>query len=220
MKNEIQMNGFKVCLLNEFLVQDERKRIVLRNTRNYKGIVYPLKDNSQFIFDDKDETIRFGGMDEQHLFLTELQKKPFDIFKRKGEAAFYDSLVPKVIKKWSEKIGVSYGRQGDWFFIPLRIEKKWDLVKLALNIKMHHPWARSRLRKSEYGIYEYAKTLLNSRHKLEIMSNSEKYQIIEFPWRMFVALGALSAPNHKTVVLEEPNLLAQSNYLINPQEAD
>lgn len=220
MKNEIQMNGFKICLLNEFLVQDERKRIVLSNTPHFKGIVYPLKESSQFIFDDKDKTIRFGGMDESHLFLTELTKRPFEIFKKYGEEAFYESLVPKVIKKWSEKTCVSYARQGDWFFIPLRIENKWDLVKLALNIIMNHPRGRRNLKKSEFGIYEYAKTLLNSRHKIEIMPNLEKYQIIKFPWRMFVAFGALSAPNHKAVILEEPHLLAQANYLVNPEEAD
>lgn len=220
MENEIQMNGFTICLLDEFRAQDERKRIVLRNTRNYNGTMYPLKDNSQFIYDDKERTIIFGGMDESHLFLTELTKRPFEIFKKKGEDAFYESLVPKVIKKWSEKISVSYGRQGDWFFVPLKLKNKRDLLKLVLNIVLYHPRERSLLKKSKYGIYEYAKTLLNSRHKLEIMPNSEKCQIMEFPWRMFSALGTLSSPSHKAVVLEEPNLLVQANYLINPQEAD
>lgn len=224
MENIIKMNGFEIHLLNGFGVDNEKNCIILNHTRNlFRGKIHHFKNNSQFIYSDynsnhsgRDKRIMFGGTDESFLFLTEMQYKPLQILKEKGEEAFYESLVPKIIKNWSKKTGCPYGRQGDWFFTPLKLKNKGDFLELALCIILHHPKAKSQLKKSIFGIYEYSKLLLNTRHRLEIMLNSEKYEVIEFPSAMLIAKGTLSAPNHKLIILEEPHLLAQSNYLVQP----
>lgn len=224
MENIIKMNGFEIHLLNGFGIDNEKKYIILNHTRNlFRGEIHPFKNNLQFIYSNyngnyngRDKRIMFGGIDEFSLFITELQNKPFSIFKKQGEEAFYESLVPKIIKNWSKKTGCQYGRQGDWFFTPLKLKNKYHFLKLALCIILRHPKAKSQLEKSTFGIYEYSKSLLNTRHKLEIMPNSEKYQIIEFPSAMLIAKGTLSAPNHSSIILDEPHLLAQSNYLVQP----
>lgn len=224
MENIIKMNGFEIHLLNGFGIDNEKKCIILNHTRNFfRGEIHPFKNNLQFIYSNynsnyngRDKRIMFGGMDESSFFITELQNKPFSIFKKQGEEAFYNSLVPKIIKNWSKKTGAPYGRQGDFFYTPLKLKNKYDFLKLALCIILHHPKAKSQLKKSIFGTYEYSKLLLNTRHKLEIFPNSEKYEIIEFPSAMFIAKGILSAPNHKPIILEEPHLIAQSNYLVQP----
>lgn len=213
-----KMNGFEIRFLSGFHINDEDKQIILKYREDFPIIeIHPLKDDTQFIYYvyyGCEKRVMFGGIDESSIFLTELEHKALKILKERGESAFYESLVPSVIKKWSEKTGVGFERQGEWFFTPLKLESRHDFLRLSLHILRYHPKkARNGLKKSDFSVFKYDKSLLNTNHRLKVLPDEEKYQIIEFPWEMFIILGTLVAPNHTKIILKEPYLLSRSNYL-------
>lgn len=218
MEDIIKMNGFEVHTFygGEPFIDLENGNIFLNHKDDrFFAEFYPLKDRTQFIFHNYGKAgskIIFGGLDESNLFLIELEHKAFKIFTEHGEESFYDSLAPNIIKKWSKKTGAPYGRQGIWFFTPLRLSGWYDFLRLMFHIIKNHPKKR-RFSKAFIDHYKTSFQLLESNHFLSPLPEEEKFRIIFFPYEMFIAYGTLAAYGYKEVFLEKPHLLARLNYL-------
>ena len=173
------------------------------------GEYYPLKNGEQLLY--VDYFTYFGGMDEKAPFMTRLDPRAFNIFRAKGEQAFYQCLKPRIIqqaeKAWGEE---GTERQGDIFVYPLPYPWK----ELSFRARMHELLWRCGL-EEEVQIFGTRHTAQGNFPVIKVFIK-ELGEIHSWPRsrlrgsEVAVGEGTLRAPNHEPLVLKGSHLLARS----------
>jgi len=165
---------------------------------------FPLKQGEQFLFrlnrtDYNGKTkydYLFGGT-EHASFLVSLTPEPFEAFQRGGEAAFFNSLKPEVIKKCEELFGGNCLRQGDIFAVPLPYT--WDELNKMSRLSSGKICQDSQTTNEK---------LFGTRHvfvgicaRFSVLGKSH-----------FIGTGTLTAPDHPPLVLNNGIFLFAQTY--------
>lgn len=171
--------------------------------------IYPLQNGEQFLLVPKDGWgwqigPYFGGTDERP-FVTEVARHYAETFLRDGEDAFYEALVPPVIKILQERIGGQLRRQGDIFALPLPLS--W--TEMCAEYRRHKASGKRRMVTGSG-----ATRVLGTRHQLSgCWAKREPVfrhggQLVNVYTR--VVQGTLSAPDHADLVLHGPHAIARN----------
>lgn len=124
---------------DQFAKRPTKKGATITIPLNHYVDFIPLSSGKQFFIENlipgSHYEYYFGGTDndsEKTVFLAQIQKSSLEIFKQHGEDAFYDSLVPEVIRFFSRRMRDSGGigiikRQGCIFFT--QFPCAWEIVK-------------------------------------------------------------------------------------------
>jgi hypothetical protein len=153
----------------------------------------------------------FGGVDDGHLFLSQMEPEIVDILLSSGEKGFFEALKPEPIKLAEELYRVSAVRQGDIFAVPFWIppgelgqlfSKRRELPSTGEHqvFNTHHKVLGIY---TDYLEFEVPMTL-STRH---LYNDSFRKRPTA------LAHGIIQAPDHAPVQLKELHLLAQTAYL-------
>ncbi len=155
----------------------------------------------------------FGGTDHRP-FLVELDYKAFEIFKRKGSKAFYETLKPEIITRLEERFKVSSKRQGDIWAVP--IPYGWDDIKFFLLLFGGKKEAKILSLKLEH--------IFDTRHRFTGSCIDGIWCQDLFPDEIepnpILVEGKLEAADHLPLKLDGMHVLAQTEHLINPSDSD
>jgi len=183
-------------------------------------LVQLLPDFSQFLLigkriagnDDTSCRCFFGGTDERP-FLVEIYSdsvchchkgdKTWLNLWRSGE--FYDELKPPLIKKLESKYGNKTKRQGDIFAFPLPVASWEEALVFFGDIG------------GRTAVPDYPHSIFGTRHSF---TGGLIYTLDEDEGDIAVGTGAIKAPDHKDLVLNEVYILAQTYNLAHPEMAD
>lgn len=172
------------------------------------------------VFDSKTwnhPCLYFGGTDEQP-FLVELELEVMKYLLLGGEDGFFEALKPEIIV-WAEKQWGSRRtlRQGDIFAYPVPVDH--DLFSSPFSKDL---WSFI-LTSIENGVKKIVVTsvleseLFGTRHKFSgLIAGIEINQTDD----LVIAEGVIEAPDHASLHLNGPHLLAQADFLVSPQKAD
>jgi hypothetical protein len=152
-------------------------------------------------------SLYFGGTDE-NVFLVQLEQRLYNLFIKDGEDRFYDALKPEPIKNVEEKWKIVTKRQGDIFASPLPIS--WEEIEKVIYLYL--------FKKPEVVEVE-EKTIFGTRHKITGPC-IENLQTKTYRPSYSIAEGLIEAPDHTPLELEGLHLLAQTNGLVDPTQAD
>lgn len=208
---------------------------------------YPLKKGKQFLFRMPfGETSKgkwpefigvwFGGTDEkpnQNPFLLELFKSIndysplFEIFKKKGEKAFYKTLKPEIITKAEEIFEEAPKRQGTIWAV--RFPYKWEEI---IFYSLLYLGERLKLKSKKEGkilgtLHRFTGSYLN----LESIYNEKRIDCIFInmsrgcisnvsninPVHHILAEGIIDSPDHSPMVLKGVHILARTKWLAEPR---
>lgn len=140
----------------------------------------------------------FGGTDEKP-FLVELEDGNWpDVWR---DEKFYDVIKPEIIKRYEDRYGKDKTlRQGDMFCYPLPVQN-WERLHDILVVIMED-WHCD----TDYH------SLYSTRHWIE-----GKYNL---RGEYAIGQGIISAPDHKPLKLKKICLIAQTERLKRPKQAD
>lgn len=214
MKELPQKAGMALLKFQQYADTPHRSDSTIVLPNNPEHEFFPLKQGAQFLFrqnstDYNDKTTSkywFGGT-EHSPFLVSLTKKPFEAFQEGGEAAFFDSLKPEVIKKCEELFGGgNYLRQGDIFAIPLPYT--WQELNKISTLSSGQVCQGSQTTNEK---------LFGTRHVFAGICT--KFSVLGK--NHFIGTGTLAAPDHPPLILDHGIFLfAQAQGLVKPAEAD
>lgn len=169
---------------------------------------FSLMDGVQFLLRSTDKNKKplfwFGGTDEQP-FLVRLRQEPFLSFMNRGEEGLFNDLKPHVIKKLEKELKWSTKRQGDIFAI--KLPYTWDDLKR--NSLIFSDRAVEAVEQKKINVFD-------TRHNLNGLISRVSF----YSSKYFIGEGVLSAPDHAPLKIEGPHLLAQTQGLYDPQNAD
>lgn len=102
----------EACIeFDRFAKRPNKKGSTIQIPLNEYVSFFILRNGNQFFIENlipgSHYEYYFGGTDndpEKTVFLAQIQKSSFDIFEKHEEDAFYDSLVPEVIRFFSRRI--------------------------------------------------------------------------------------------------------------------
>lgn len=180
---------------------------------------YPLQHGEQFLFSTplsendrygghaRQDTLWFGGTDEEP-FLVRLHPGLLKDFEADGEEGFFEALKPGLIEDMEPIFGWATKRQGDIF--ALRTPFTWKMLK-ALHV-IQNPGKSSELKEVK------AESVFETRHRftgvglrVSLATSVESIPFVE---------GLLQAPDHADLTLKGIYVLAQSEGLFTPKLAD
>lgn len=198
---------------------------------------YPLKEGLQFLFrcGYRSQTISrsslgrerlvprvfFGGTDENP-FLVEIHAHLLRIYLQYGEEAFYKALVPVPILVAKEISKREYVRQGDIFACPvpwLNFEREYKTRKdiQRFNVSASLFMTRHTLRGRGFtlvGVRPFYEDILDPKDIVlsRLFRTTEEILVI--------GEGTIECPDHSSLILKEPHLIAQTRFLFDPKRAD
>ena len=173
------------------------------------GTICPISGGKQFLY-RAGFSLFWGGLDEKNLFLNRVSPDlPARLEESDGEAQFFEAIKPPIIrlleKVWGKR---GSSRQGDINIY--RLPPDWRglyPLKKALPLPRHGRILRTRHVHSGLRLWCYAGDYLQWVHSGDMPSELDSSVIL-------IASGWLRAPNHKTVRLSGPSVLARSAYLL------
>lgn len=162
---------------------------------------YPLKDGEQFLADEYDHGVWFGGTDERP-FLVRIESSLLSDYKHGGEEAFFESLKPERIRQVEQDEGIATKRQGDIFAVTLTVT--WSALLQVMRVTDR--FAPRPLSVKQESLFR-TRHLLTGLQLVHILSNGNHRDPIVF------ADGIIRAPDHKPLELNGVHLLAQARGL-------
>ena len=154
----------------------------------------------------------FGWMDESP-FLTPIDLEPYNALVDHGEQAFFESLVPKAIKKLVATFAGNPRRQGDiWSF-----KLPWTWNELPLHFRAKNRKQRLKFRSHFQRILQLNQVsyVSGTNHTLMGRLYAGARIIVDNKTlvRTGIGEGVLRAPDHADQILDGPHALARTPHL-------
>ena len=174
---------------------------------------FPLQGGRQFLFRQRvgkrPPRLFFAGMDEQHPFVTDLHleemplflrgRHPWGQFKQGGEAAFYQSLKSRLVRKLEKAFKIRSIRQGDWWALHL----VWDVKRFCDAYEIHQGEKLVFKKVTGYRLYR-------TNHRFSGMMAKAGCYINGLWFRGFIVVGTIEARHHAPLRLSSFHLLVRS----------
>lgn len=179
---------------------------VIRLPADPEAEFFPLKDGDQFLFrcsipperrgDSAQQSVWFGGTDEQRPFSVRLHEDAFSAFIRGRERGFYNSLKPEVIRVMETRSRKAK-RQGDIFAVLFPLT--WEELTTAQGL----------IERSSLDIQEVDQApVYNTRHRFTGRIVQSFY--LKRSYSVILGCGVLTAPDHEPLKLGSVHVLAQA----------
>lgn len=180
---------------------------------------FALKAGEEFLYGyGGGSEVYFGGTDEA-VFLTRLNEEPMLAFYGGEEEAFFEALVPPVIRRVSKVLRTPWVRQGDFYAI------KWSLTTweaIELNHAVYSAQERKREKVKSMAVFgtrhRFTGQWLQAEGALgQEYGDYDGLVKVAVPLNAVFAEGVLRAPSHKPLcLLGGPHLLAQMECRVDP----
>ncbi|MDP3785009.1 MAG: hypothetical protein Q8R12_02945 [bacterium] len=174
------------------------------------GTICPISGGKQFLY-KAGSNLYWGGLDEACLFLNRVSSDiPARLEEADGEPRFFEAIKPPIIRFLEEVCGKrGSSRQGDINIYHLPSDwRGLNLLKKALPLPCHGRILRTHHIHSGFRLWCYAGDYLYYWVRGGVMPSELESSVI------LIASGWLRAPDHKTVLLLGPSVLARSAYLL------
>jgi hypothetical protein len=196
---------------------DEKCKVPERQKEN---LILPLRQGNRlipfegrevFLFCGTDtrtnaQTLYFGGTDEEP-FLVRLNPEAGKFFNEGGEDGFIEALKPPIVKQAESLFMKTARRQGDIFAVPTLFCWKTVQLMAALGLGDSVPI---------HATVEDQSSVFGTRH----LFTGERMDLKVHGKTFEVAEGIVEAPDHASMELTFPHILAQTAYLWDPPDAD
>lgn len=203
----------------------QRPKKAGRATLEYEDCRSPFRRRTHIVIPDKGEVellqlqenwnqflaivgnhIYFGGTDENP-FLVEMDSRCLDYLWRGNPEGFYQAIIPQTIAELVKRFGGEYKRQGDIFAWPVPFT--WEEIMKATEIVQGEFANLTESQKTQ--VFGTRHILVGFGLASSTLLLGKRYQVVE---------GVLTAPDHSPKELKGPHILAQTELLHSPKEAD